>query len=95
MTPVSFKSLPVGSRFMLTHKPPSPFLPPHGSSVLEKIEPYPIPEGKIRKGLEGTLSYTAKWTDGSHAEEPCVVTDGTEKEPKIVLALEPEENPIP
>lgn len=95
MTPVPLKSLSTGGRFMLTHKPPIPFFPPHGSAVLEKTEPYLVPAGKIRKDLEGTLSYTAKWVDGPHPGEPCVVTDGTDKDPRIVLALDPEENITP
>ena len=75
----AFRELPVGARFILVKTPP------HGSKVLEKIEPEQY-INKLGHAPEG-LFYTAKWVDGPHAQEKCVVVTGTEKSPYLVIAL--------
>lgn len=84
MKSVFFGSLPVGSVFWL------PFVPACGRYAMRKIEPEFIPKGKIREDLYGKLSYTAEYAEGPYKGQKCVVTTGSDKEPRLVLVPEHE-----
>lgn len=75
----AFKNLPAGTRFVLYHPTP------HGSTVLEKIEPVPY-LNKAGIPIEG-LFWTARWCDGPHKDSLCVIVHGSEKDPYQVIPL--------
>ena len=77
----AFNALPTGARFVLNKTTPNP----HGSTILEKIEPEPF-LAKSGQPIEG-LFWTARWCDGPHEGKLCVVVTGAEKAPYEVIAL--------
>lgn len=79
---VPLRDIPVGKRFQLVKTPP------HGSTILEKIEPEPIKPPNAPKEVEALLFFNAVWVDGPHAGLKACIPEGEKKNTYMVIAVD-------